>query len=84
MARAFSGVLAVMAMIFVILRGLWFGMLPDDILGMCLAVMALFLPVGYVIGKIADKTVCDSVENRFRSELARLQASASRSSENAA
>ncbi|MGN6133141.1 MAG: hypothetical protein ACTHOU_01530 [Aureliella sp.] len=73
MARAYSGVLSAMAVVFVILRGLLLGMLPDEILGMCLVVFAIFAAVGYVIGSIADRTVCESVENRFRSEIARLQ-----------
>jgi hypothetical protein len=76
MARAYSGVLSAMAIVFVILRGLLFGMLPDEILGMCLMVFAIFAPVGYVIGWIADRTVCESVENRFRSEIVRMQAAA--------
>jgi hypothetical protein len=72
-----------MAMIFVILRGLLFGMLPDEILGMCLVVFAIFASVGYVIGSIADRTVCESVENRFRSEIARLRASTNVTTEKA-
>ena len=83
MARAYSGVLGVMAMIFVILRGLLLGMHADDILGMCLAVFATFAAVGYVIGMIADRTVCESVENRFRAEIARLRASAPGTTEKA-
>lgn len=83
MARAFSGVLAAMAIVSVILRGLLFGMLPDEILGSCLIAFFIFAPLGYVIGSIADRTVCESVENRFRSEIARLQSSASGSTEKA-
>ena len=83
MARAYSGVLGVMAMIFVILRGLLLGIHADDILGMCLAVFAAFAAVGYVIGMIADRTVCESVENRFRAEVARLRASAPGTTEKA-
>jgi hypothetical protein len=74
MARAFSGVLGAMAVVYVILRGLLLGTLPDQILGTCLFAFALFASLGYVIGKIADQTVCDSVENRFRSEIKRLRA----------
>jgi hypothetical protein len=83
MARAYSGVLGAMAMTFVILRGLLFGMLPDEILGMCLVVFTLFATVGYVIGWIADRTVCESVENRFRSEVVRLRATAPGTTEKA-
>jgi hypothetical protein len=81
MARAYSGVLSAMAIIFVIVRGLMFGMLPDEILGLCLMVFAIFASVGYVIGWIADRTVSESVENRFRGEIARLQASAAGTTE---
>lgn len=83
MARAYSGVLSAMAVTFVILRGLLLGMLPDEILGMCLVVFAIFAAVGYVIGSIADRTVCESVENRFRSEIARVQATVGASAEKA-
>jgi hypothetical protein len=83
MARAYSGVLAAMAMISVIVRGLLYGMLPDEVLGMCLVALAIFAVVGYVIGTIAERTVCESVENRFRSEIVRLQASAAGSPEKA-
>jgi F0F1-type ATP synthase assembly protein I len=76
MARAFSGVLAALAMVSVIVRGLLFGMLPDEILGMSLMMFVAFAAVGFVIGTIAERTVCESVENRFRSEIARLQSSA--------
>lgn len=83
MARAFSGVLAAMALVSVILRGLMFGLLPDEILGACLIAFFIFAPLGFVIGMIADRTVCESVENRFRSEIARLQSSTSGSTEKA-
>lgn len=38
-----------MAMTFVILRGLLFGMLADEILGLCLVVFTAFAALGYVI-----------------------------------
>ncbi len=76
MARAYSGVLGAMAITFVILRGLLFGMLADEILGLCLVVFTVFATIGYVIGSIADQTVCESVEKRFRSEIARWQTTA--------
>ena len=83
MARAYSGVLASIALTIVILRGLLTGVLPDEILTQCLAVFTGFAAVGYCIGLMAEQTVCDSVENRFRREMARLQsAAASKSTEN--
>ncbi len=83
MARAYSGVLAVMATVFVIVRGLLIGMLADEILGLCLVVFFAFAVIGYVIGMIADRTVCESVENRFRHEIARMQATATSATEKA-
>ena len=76
MARAYSGVLGSTALSFVILRGLLLGALPDDILVQALVVFGTFSALGFCIGWIADQTVCDSVENRFRSEMARLHAAA--------
>ncbi|MFO1066579.1 MAG: hypothetical protein U0892_22185 [Pirellulales bacterium] len=76
MARAYSGVLAAIAVIFVILRGLMSGSLPDQILSQCLTVFIGFAVLGYMIGYLAEQTVCDSVENRFRNEIKRLQAEA--------
>lgn len=78
MARAYSGVLSAIAVIFVISRGLYLGMLPDQILGQCLLVFVAFAILGHVIGNLAERTVCDSVEKRFRSEIERLHAAAAR------
>lgn len=82
MARAYSGVLGAIAVSFSIVRGLLIGSLPDDILKQCLVMFPLFAVVGFLIGYIAQKTIRESVENRFRSEMASLQeASASVHSE---
>ncbi len=81
MARAYSGVLGAMALSLVILRGLMLGMLPNEILSQGLVVFFAFAIIGYAIGFLADKTVCESVENRFRSEMARLQSAAAGESE---
>ena len=76
MARAYAGVLGAIALNLVILRGLLTGMLPNEILNQGLVVFFLFAFLGYWIGNIADRTVCESVENRFRSEMARLHSAA--------
>jgi hypothetical protein len=81
MARAYSGVLGAVAMCFAILRGLVVGNLADEILVQALVVFAAFSALGFCIGWIADQTVCDSVENRFRSEMARLTAAADSTTE---
>ncbi len=81
MARAFSGVLGFMSFCFVVLRGLILGFMPDDILVQGLVVFGPFCALGFCIGYIADQTVCDSVENRFRSEMARIHAAVASNSE---
>ncbi len=73
MARAYSAVLGSIALIIVILRGLLASVWPDEILSGALAAFAAFAVVGYCIGYFAERTVCDSVEFRFRKEMARLQ-----------
>ncbi|MEZ6136055.1 MAG: hypothetical protein R3C53_14230 [Pirellulaceae bacterium] len=73
MARAYAGVLGVIALTLAILRGLMLGMLPNEILSQSLVVFLLFACVGYWIGLVAEKTVSESVENRFRDEMASLQ-----------
>jgi hypothetical protein len=72
MARAYSGVLGVLAISFLIVRGLLVGTLPNEILSNCLVVFPVFAVIGYCIGFIAEQTVRESVENRFRSEMASL------------
>lgn len=81
MARAYSGVLGSVALCLVILRGLVLGYLPNEILIQALVVFGMFAALGFCIGWIADQTVCDSVENRFRNEMARLQAIAASKAE---
>ncbi len=81
MARAYSGMLGSVALSLVILRGLVLGFLPNEILIQALVVFGTFSALGFCIGWIADQTVCDSVENRFRKEMARLNAIAASKTE---
>ncbi len=80
MARAFAGVLGTIALNLVIVRGLYVGFHPDEILGQALVFFGLFACLGYWIGFIAEKTVSESVENRFRSEMASLHLAAAEKS----
>ena len=82
MARAYSGVLGSLALCLVIARGLVLGLPPNDCLTQSLAVFVVFAVIGFCIGYMADRTVCESVENRFREEMASLHAAtASKSDE---
>ena len=79
MSRAYSGVLGAIALCLVIVRGLLTGMLPDEILTQGIVVFFIFGGLGFWIGMVAEKTVSDSVENRFRSEMANLHTVAAKS-----
>jgi hypothetical protein len=79
MARAYSGVLGAIALCLVIVRGLMTGLPPDEILTQGLVVFFTFSGIGFWIGNVAQKTVSESVENRFREEMARLQTAATAS-----
>ena len=81
MARAYSGVLGALALSFTISRGLVLGFQPDEILSQALVTYFLFAFTGFWIGFAAEKTVCESVESRFRSEIARLTPAVTESSE---
>lgn len=79
MARAYSGVLGTLALCLVIVCGLVARLSPNEILAQGLVVFFVFGAIGFWIGNVAQKTVSESVENRFRSEMARLQATAANS-----
>lgn len=72
MARAYSSVLGCMALSLAIMRGVFIGQPPDEILTQALFVLFTFICVGFCIGYAAEKTVYESVEKRFREEMARL------------
>lgn len=76
MARAYSGVLGTIALSLTITRGLVVGMLPNDILTQSLVVFLAFSLLGFWIGYMAEQTVNESVENRFRDEMASLHSAA--------
>jgi hypothetical protein len=74
MARAYSGVLATVAVSLAITRGLVLGMMPNEILTQCLMFFFLFAMIGYFIGYVAERAVTESLETRFRTEVAALHA----------
>jgi hypothetical protein len=76
MARAYSGVLGSLALCLSISRGLLLGLPPEECLSQGLVVFFGFAIVGYCIGYVANQTVCESVENRFRDEMAKLDSAA--------
>ncbi|MBX3422923.1 MAG: hypothetical protein KF752_15320 [Pirellulaceae bacterium] len=73
MARAYSGVLSAVALSLAITRGLVLGMPPNEILTQSLLFFFVFAGIGLVIGYTADRVVAESVETRFRQEIASLE-----------
>lgn len=74
MARAYSAVLAAVALSLAITRGLVLQMPANEILAQCLGFFFAFALVGYFIGTVAEKIVCESLENRFRHDVAAIEA----------
>jgi NhaP-type Na+/H+ or K+/H+ antiporter len=74
MARAYSGILAAVAVALAITRGLVLGMMPNEILVQCLWFFFLFAVLGYFIGYVAERVVTDSLETQFRTEVTALHA----------
>lgn len=70
MARAYSGVLGSFALCLTIVRGLWLDLHADYILTAGLVVFPVFAATGLCIGLIADRSVHEHEENRFRAEMA--------------
>lgn len=77
MARAYSAILATVALSLAITRGLVLGKMHNEILVQCLWFFVGFAFIGYVIGYIAEKVVTESLESRFRSKMSALHAQAS-------
>ncbi len=76
MARAYAGVFGAIGLCLVISRGVVLDLLPDDVLTSALVVFFVFAAIGFCIGRLAERTVSESVENRFREEMAGLHAAA--------
>jgi hypothetical protein len=76
MARAYSGILAAVAVALAITRGLVLGMMPNEILVQCLGFFFLFAVLGYCIGYVAERVVTDSLETQYRAEVTALHAKA--------
>lgn len=74
MARAYSGILAAVAVSLAITRGLVLGMMPNEILVQSLWFFFLFAAIGYCIGFVAERVVTESLENQYRSEVTALHA----------
>lgn len=76
MARAYSGILAAVAVSLAITRGLVLGSMPNEILVQSLWFFFLFAGIGFGIGFVAERVVTESLESQYRSEVAALHAKA--------
>jgi hypothetical protein len=69
-ARTYSAILALLAMVVVLLRAIKHGAGFDDTIIQGLTWMALMAVVGMVMGYIAEQTVDESVQSQFEAKLA--------------
>ena len=70
MARTYAAVMALLAMVVMLLRGVKDGAGFDDTIVAALAWMALFGAIGMIVGAIAESTIVESVRTRIETELA--------------
>jgi heme/copper-type cytochrome/quinol oxidase subunit 4 len=61
MGRSFAGILGAVAFVVVLSRGLMHGAAVDQTLVTAAVQMFLFAVFGYWVGKVADRTVLDSL-----------------------
>ena len=69
MARTYSAIMALLAMLVVLLRGLKSGSGLEGTVELALVWMALFGAIGLVVGRIAHQTVDDSILTQVQAEL---------------
>lgn len=70
MARIYAGILGPLALLTLLARGLTHGDHAPSILMAAWCGLLVFAPLGYVIGRLAEWLVEDSVRSRISAELA--------------
>ncbi len=69
MARAYAGVLGLLAMIVVAIRSLLHGFSAEEALLHCTVALLLFAVAGLIVGRLAEWIVWESVWDRVQLEL---------------
>ncbi|MEM7477927.1 MAG: hypothetical protein AAF483_23315 [Planctomycetota bacterium] len=73
MARAYSGILGALAFLLVLIRGLFLDLPTNHVLISGLVVFLIFSLTGFCIGYVADQSMEESEESRFKGEMSGLQ-----------
>ena len=73
MARSYAGILGALAFFLVIVRGLFLDLPTNHVLTSGLVVFLIFSLTGFCIGYVADQSMQESEESRFKEEMSGLQ-----------
>ena len=73
MGPSYAGILGTLAYVIVILRGVLQGYAVEGTIKLSILLLFLFAAIGYVIGKIAESTIEDSIQVQLQRELEALE-----------
>ena len=73
MGPSYAGILGTLAYIIVILRGVLQGYAVEGTIKLSILLLFVFAAIGYVIGKIAESTIEDSIQVQLQRELEALE-----------
>jgi hypothetical protein len=73
MGPSYAGILGSLAYVIVILRGVLQGYAVEGTIRLSILMLFVFAAVGYVIGKIAESTVKESIRVHLQRELEALE-----------
>jgi hypothetical protein len=73
MGPSYAGILGSLAYVIVISRGVLQGYAVEGTVKLSILMLFVFAAVGYVIGKIAESTIKDSIHVQLRRELEALE-----------
>ena len=73
MGPSYAGILGTLAYVIVILRGFLQGYAVEGTIKLSILLLFVFAAIGYVIGKIAETTIEDSIRVQLQRELEALE-----------
>ena len=73
MGPSYAGILGTLAYVSVILRGVLQGYAVEGTIKLSILLLFVFAAIGYVIGKIAESTIEDSIQVQLQRELEALE-----------
>ena len=73
MGPSYDGILGTLAYVIVILRGVLQGYAVEGTIKLSILLLFVFAAIGYVIGKIAESTIEDSIQVQLQRELEALE-----------